>query len=86
MHARSCPALCDSMDCSSPGSSVHEISQTRVLEPVAISSAGDLPDAGVEPASLVSPALAGRFFASEPSGKPSLRESDLLQMSPVLTL
>ena len=77
MHARSCPALCDSMDCSSPGSSVHEISQTRVLEPVAISSAGDLPDAGVEPASLVSPALAGRFFASEPSGKPSLRQSEL---------
>ena len=28
-----------------------------------IPSPGDLPDAGIEPASLMSPALAGRFFA-----------------------
>ena len=26
------PTLCDSMDCSPPGSSVHEILQTRILE------------------------------------------------------
>ena len=35
MHARLlqlCPALCDSMDCSPPGSSVHGISQARILE------------------------------------------------------
>ena len=31
---------------------------------------GDLPIPGIEPASLVSPALAGRFFTSEPPGKP----------------
>ena len=31
---------------------------------------GDLPDPGIEPTSLVSPALAGRFFTTEPSGKP----------------
>ena len=30
-------------------------------------SPGDLPDAGVQPAS---PALAGRFFTTEPPGKP----------------
>ena len=30
--AQSCPALRDPMDCSSPGSSVHEILQARVLE------------------------------------------------------
>ena len=29
---------------------------------------GDLPDPGVEPASLASPALAGRFFTTEPPG------------------
>ena len=29
--------LCDSMDCSPPGSSVHGISQSRILEWVAIS-------------------------------------------------
>ena len=29
---QSCPTLHDPMDCSPPGSSVHEISQARVLE------------------------------------------------------
>ena len=33
---QSCPTLCDPMDCSHPGSSVHEIFQARVLEWVAI--------------------------------------------------
>ena len=33
--AKSCPALCDSMDCSPPGSSVHGILQARILEWVA---------------------------------------------------
>ena len=33
---QSCPTLCDAMDCSLPGSSVHGISQARVLEWVAI--------------------------------------------------
>ena len=32
-----CPALCDPMDCSPPGSSVHGISQARILEWVATS-------------------------------------------------
>ena len=31
----------------------------------------DLPDAGIEPASPMSPALAGGFFTTEPPGKPS---------------
>ena len=34
---QSCPTLCDTMDCSLPGSSVHGIFQARVLEGVAIS-------------------------------------------------
>ena len=34
---QSCPTLCDHMDCSLPGSSVHEIFQARVLKWVAIS-------------------------------------------------
>ena len=29
---RSCPTLCDSMDSSLPGSSVHDIFQARILE------------------------------------------------------
>ena len=33
---QSCPTLCDPMDCSPPGSSVHGILQARILEGVAI--------------------------------------------------
>ena len=36
--AQSCLTLCDPMDCSPPGSSVHEILQARILEWFAISS------------------------------------------------
>ena len=35
--AQSCPTLCDPMDCSPPVSSVHGISQARILEWVAVS-------------------------------------------------
>ena len=35
--SQSCPTLCDPMDCSPPGSSVHGIFQARILEWVAIS-------------------------------------------------
>ena len=35
--AQSCPTLCDPMDCSLPGSYVHETFQARVLKWVAIS-------------------------------------------------
>ena len=35
--AQPCPTLCDPMDCSPLGSSVHEISQARILEWVATS-------------------------------------------------
>ena len=35
--AQLCPTLCNSMDCSSPCSSVHRIIQARILEWVAIS-------------------------------------------------
>ena len=34
---QSCPTLCDPVDCSPPGSSVHGILQARILEWVAIS-------------------------------------------------
>ena len=56
-----CLTLCDSMECSSPGSSIHEILQTRILEWLPFPPLGHLPNPGIEPASLTSPALAGRF-------------------------
>ena len=49
-HAKSlqsCPALCETMDCSPPGSSVHGILQARILEWVATSySRGSNPTQG----------------------------------------
>ena len=56
--------------CSPPGSSVDGISQARILEWVAITPSGDLPDPGIKPMSPASPALAGRFFTTDPLGKP----------------
>ena len=41
--AQSCLTLCDPMDCSPPGSSVHENLQARILEWVAISSSRPIP-------------------------------------------
>ena len=58
------------MNYSPPGSSLHGILQARVLEWVAVPSAGDLPGPGFEPMSLTPPALAGGFFTTEPPGKP----------------
>ena len=48
---QSCPTLCDPMDCSPPGSSVHGISQARILEWVAISFSRGPPILGIQPGS-----------------------------------
>ena len=44
-----CLDLCNPMDCSLPGSSVHGISQARILEWVAIPFSSDLPDQELNP-------------------------------------
>ena len=63
----SCPTLCDPMDSSPPGSSVHGISQARILEWVAISFSR----ASSRPRDQTHvPCLAGGFFTTEPPGKP----------------
>ena len=56
------------MDSSSPGSSVRGILQARILEGLPCPPPGDLPNPGIEPVSLMSPALAGGFFTTEPVG------------------
>ena len=67
---QSCPTLCDPVDGSPPGSSVHGIPQARILKGVAISSSrGSCPPRHQKP---TSPALAGGFFTTEPPGKPNL--------------
>ena len=52
------------MDCSPPGFSVHGIFQARILEWVPRPPPGDFPDPGMEPASLMSPVLAGGIFTT----------------------
>ena len=78
--AQSCWTLCNPMDCSPPGSSVHGILQARILEWVAISfSWGSSRQRDQTWVSWI----AGRFFTSEPPGKPpgcwvGLKEKQLL--------
>ena len=57
------PTLCDPMDFSPPGFSVHGSLQARVLEWVAFPSPGDLPDTGIKPGS---PSLQEDALTSEP--------------------
>ena len=61
---QSCPIPCDSVDSSPPGSSVHGILKARVLEQVAMHSSRVSFNPGIEPMSLMSPALTGRFFTT----------------------
>ena len=60
--AQSCLTLCDPTDCSQPGSSVHEIIKQEYWSGLPFSSPRDLPEPGIKSMSLLSPALAGRFF------------------------
>ena len=64
------------MDCSPPGSSVHEILQARILEWVAISLSWGISDPGIEPKSLMSPASAGVFFTISATWQPYHRVTD----------
>ena len=59
---QSCSVLCDPMDCIPPGSSVHQILQQEYWSGLPHRPPGDLPNPGIEPASLMSPVLAGGFF------------------------
>ena len=59
---QSCPTLCDSMDCSPPGSSVYGISQARLLEWVAVSFSRE--SSGPRDWTQVS-CIAGKFFTIE---------------------
>ena len=68
--AQSCLTLCDPVDCSPPGSSIHGIHQARILERVAISFSRGLPNPGIK---LRSPTLQADALTSEPPGKPSNR-------------
>ena len=67
MHVKSllsCLILCDPMDCSPPGSSVHGLSRWEYWRGLLCPSPGDLPNLGIEPSSLMYPAQAGGFLTT----------------------
>ena len=66
------------MDYSPPDSSVHGILQARILEWVATSFPGSLPDPGIDPTSS---ALQVDSLPSEPPGKPPKEVLRLLQLT-----
>ena len=75
-RAQSCLTVCNTMDCSPPGSSVHGIFQANFpgeyWSGFPFPPPGDLPDPGIKPASPVSPALQADSLPTEPSGRPVL--------------
>ena len=64
-----CVQLCDYKDCGPPGPSVHGLLQAKYWSELPFPTPGDLPDPGIEPRSLMAPALAGKFFTTTPSEK-----------------
>ena len=73
---QSCLTLCNAMDCSSPGSLSMGFSRQEYRSELPCPPPGDLPNPGIEPGSLTSPALTGRFFtpsATWEALKPCLR-------------
>ena len=66
-----CMTLCDPMACSPPGFFAHGSSRQEYWSGLPFLPPGALPDPGIKPMSLRSPALAGRFFTPEPPGKPT---------------
>ena len=66
-----------------PGSSVHGILQARILGLPC--PPGDLPNPGIKPMFLTSPALAGRFFTTRTTWEAHLRQfSSVAQLCPTL--
>ena len=64
MHTQSSPTLCDPWPVAHQASLPVEFSRQEYWSRLPFPSSEDLPDPGMEPASLVSSALAGEFFTS----------------------
>ena len=59
-----CPTLCDPMVCAHQALLLTRFSRQEYWSKLPCHPPGDLPDWGIEPTSLMSSALAGRFFTT----------------------
>jgi len=78
-----CLTLCDLIDGSPPGSSLHGVSQAKVLKWVTMASSRAFPDPGIRPMSLGSLALEGGLSAT---GKALFYTNNVLNAMQVLTV
>ena len=67
---QSCLTLCNAIDCSRQESSSMGFSRQEYWIGLPCPPPGDLPDPGIKPASLTSPALAGGFFTTSATWEP----------------
>ena len=67
LFIQSCLSLCNPLDCSPPGTSVHGILQAEYWSGLPCLSPGDLPNPGIQSSS---PALQADSLPPEPPGKP----------------
>ena len=67
-----CLTLCNTTDCSPPDAQSMGFSRQEFWSGFLCLSPEDLPDSGIEPVSLLSPALAFRFFTTSTTWVPKL--------------
>ena len=75
--------LCNPVDCSPPGSSVHGILQQEYWSGLPCPPPGDLSNPGIEPLFLMSLALAGKFFIASTTWEAKL-SGLIIQLCPTL--
>ena len=81
--AQSSPSVCDLWTVAHQGPLSMGFSRQEYWSDLLFPSLGDLPDPGIEPTSLASPALAGRFSTAERPRKPFKRASGCVSVCKV---
>ena len=78
LFTQSCPTLCDPLDCSPPGSSVHRIFQQEYWSGLPFPAPKDLLNPRTEPLSLESPELQADYLPTKATGKPNFPEEGMM--------
>ena len=81
-----CSTLCNPMDCSPPGSSVHGMLQARALEWVAMPSSRGSSRPRDQTCGSCGSYIAGEFFTTEPPGEAQKENTIFLKLSETIAL